>query len=70
MVTEPRGPSPSDVARQHQLVPQATELLDVDVPPYVVIVALTENLLVDAQTVPAVVEVVRLRRPTPPNTQG
>lgn len=41
MVTEPRDPSPSNVARHDQLVPQPTELLDVYVPPYVVIIAFT-----------------------------
>jgi hypothetical protein len=69
MVTEPRDPSPSDVARQDQLVPEPTELLDVDVPPHVVIVALTQNLLVNATAVPTVLEVVLLQRTTPPDTQ-
>ena len=50
-------------------MPQPTELLDVYVPPYVVIIAFTQNLLIDAETVSAVVEVVLLRRTTPPDTQ-
>lgn len=69
MVTEPRDPSPSNVARQDQLVPQPTELLDVYVPPYVVIIAFTQNLLIHAETVSAVIEVVLLGRATPPDTQ-
>jgi hypothetical protein len=69
MVTKPPDPGASDMARQDQLVPEPTELLDVDVPPYVVIVALTQNLLVHATAVPTVVEVVLLQRTTPPDTE-
>jgi hypothetical protein len=49
--SEPAGPRPTDVRRQHQVVEDLLELCDVDVEADVVLGALPEYLFIDAEPV-------------------
>lgn len=69
MPAEPRGPRSADVRREHELIPQGDELVDVDEPANVVRVAFPQHLFVHADSVPAVGEVIELRWSTPTNVQ-
>jgi hypothetical protein len=48
---EPPGPCATDVVGQYELIPQYEQLVDVDEPPDIVIVALAEHLLVNPEQV-------------------
>lgn len=70
MPPEPTVPRAPDGWRQHELVEDLTQLIDVHVEADVVLVALAENLLVDADPVGALVEVVAHRRTASADVEG
>ncbi len=69
MPVKPRRPRPPDVRREHEVIPQGDELLDVDEPADVVSVAFPKHLFVHPNPVPAIGEVIELRWSAPPNVQ-
>jgi hypothetical protein len=69
MSAEPRRPRPADVRREHEVIPQGDELLDVDEPTDVVSVAFSKHLFVHPNPVPAIGEVIELGWSAPTNVQ-
>jgi hypothetical protein len=51
MFAEPGGPSAAYVLGQYELVPQQHQFVDVDVPPDIVVIALSEDLFVNPEPV-------------------
>jgi hypothetical protein len=66
---QPRGPRPTHVAGQHQIIPQRSPLIDVDERPHVVVGGVGHRLLVHQQAVPAIGEVIASRRSAPADPQ-